>query len=320
VPRALIALALLSGCTARVSLGSDDPRTYPDGATIVHCGPLDCEPGKVCCNAACGVCAALGACPAVNVACPDASAPCSADHVVISGETSCTRWVWNGLDCVSSQGCVCSGDCGVTGDSYVACMGNHEACWSQQCGASTPCPHDFFCARACGAASGLCTPSPTDGCATAPHLAACGCDGIAYTSSCRAQLAGQSLLTTPTCGACNPPAVTFTAGCTTTIGWSWDGQQCVAQTGCACAGACDRLEPTESACLRRYAAACAPVFPCGTASCRLHTELCLLGPSAGICIPMPAGCSDCACILGGDLGAVDCSDDGAGRVVALTSA
>jgi hypothetical protein len=37
-------------------------------------------------------------------------------------------------------------------------------------------------------------------------------------------------------------------------------------------------------------------------------------------MPMPPGCSDCACILGSGLGAVDCSDDGAGRVVALTSA
>jgi hypothetical protein len=312
---------LVAGCTTTVSVGAGEPRTYPDGAMIVPCGPVDCAPGKVCCSTTCGLCTASGACPVPPAYCPAGSLNCAPDPVSLTGEQTCMHWVWNGLDCVAATGCTCSGSCDVLTNSYVECMDAHTICWPHVCDVASPCPTGYFCGRAsCASTSGVCTLTPTIDCATTPHLATCGCDGFSYRSVCDAQRAGQSSPDAPTCGACTAPELTITSGCSTPLGWSWDGLQCIERTGCACAGACDELEPTEAACRARFESACASVFPCGQTSCRRGTEFCLLGTNAGLCQTIPAACPrpDCACVLSLDLGATACTEDASGDITATT--
>jgi hypothetical protein len=152
---------------------------------------------------------------------------------------------------------------------------------------------------------------------SAPRVASCGCDGFAYPSRCEASRVGQTLTASPTCGVCNAPAITITPGCSTVLGWAWDGARCVAQTGCDCTGACDRLEATELDCMHRYAGACAALFPCGATSCARGNELCVLAASGGTCMTSSSMC-DCACVATLGLTITGCTDDGHGGVTATT--
>jgi len=263
VPRRLALIALsLAGCTSVVTLGQDDPRVYPDGATIVHCGPVDCEPGTICCDAHCGICASERGCPSVSPGCSDS-----------------------------------------------------DAAVPRACSATDACAPGYFCERrSCTEDHGLCTRIP-DGCTSFAPIATCGCDGLAYRSSCDAQHAGQTS-TFPTCGVCNPPSVTLTSGCTSSLGWAWNGAACVGQIGCACSGACDALAPSQSECTTRYGSVCAPWFPCGQTSCRRDREYCLVDGTTGACVAAPTGCStlDCACVASAGLPTTSCTDDGHGGI------
>jgi hypothetical protein len=121
----------------------------------------------------------------------------------------------------------------------------------------------------------------------------------------------QTIAPTPTCGACNPPSITLVPGCSTSLGWTWDGSRCVEQLGCSCTGACDRLEATESACVSRYQLPCAGYFPCGATSCARNTQYCGSGTCrtfGSTCIP---GACGCLMVSPGQT----CSDDGAGAIV-----
>jgi len=267
VPRALIApiaaltLSLTSGCTTTVTLGIDDPRAYPDGATIIHCGPVDCTPGSICCDAVCGICASDRGCPAELPTC--------------------------------------------TPDAAVV---------PYACSSTMPCASGYFCDRRfCTDDPGICARIPAD-CTHASPTATCGCDGVAYRSSCEAQSARQST-TLPTCGPCNPPDVTITAGCTTSLGWAWNGAACVEQIGCACTGDCDALESSQADCNARYQAQCGRFFPCDETSCRRGSEYCLTSGAEGACVAAPAGCTTvtCACVES-TLPTTSCIDEAAGVV------
>lgn len=315
---------MLVACTNTVTLGWDDTHVYPDGATRVHCGAVDCEPGKYCCSEECGVCAAPGGCPPTPISCGDASTLCGPDDVALTGPNLCSQFVWNGVDCVESLGCTCSRDCTLPQPTYVACMELHSACWAHTCSTSVLCPAHYYCERAtCDlAAHGACRAIPSD-CSSATRTAVCGCDRIAYASSCEAARAVQSTSPDgPNCGVCNAPNVTLTPGCMTSLGWMWDGRACVEAIGCTCTGDCSRLEPSETSCLGRYQDACTPMFPCGSVSCRRDAEVCNVGPMGSYCsAPGLAACPapTCACLVGAGLTTTaNCTDDGAGRVV-LTS-
>lgn len=316
-----LALLVLAACTNPVRIGADYSHVYPDGGARIRCGPVDCSPGEYCCNQACGLCAALGACPPVSTTCGDASGPCGPDDVSLTGSASCTWFVWNGVGCVEVLGCSCSGSCGLPQASYIACMELHSACWSRTCSTASLCPAGYFCERpTCNAAvTGACRAVPSD-CSSATHGAICGCDQIEYTSSCEAARARQSVIAdAPACGVCNAPAVTITPGCTTSIGWSWDGSHCIERVGCACDGDCARLEPSEMTCIARYQSACQGMFPCGPRSCRRGVEVCNSTTTGAYCAaPSATACATptCTCLVAAGATTLDaCTDDGAGAVV-----
>lgn len=320
---ALAVLAGLTACSTTVTLGQGEPRRYPDGAARVRCGPVDCDHGKICCNASCGVCAAVGGCPPVPLTCTDAATPCGPDLVSLTGSAMCSSFVWNGVDCAEAIGCSCTGDCSLPQPTYADCMDLHAMCWEHGCSASTTCPHGYYCERAsCEAsAGGTCARIPAD-CSTVPLRTSCGCDGAAYRSPCEAARAEQTVAPgPPTCGACNPPVVTITSGCSTSLGWEWDGV-CFERSGCACSGQCDRLEPTQAACTARYASACSALFPCGTTSCTRSAAWCHhVGPMEHTCEAPPMACPapTCECLVAAGLTTMaNCADDGAGAVSVST--
>jgi hypothetical protein len=235
----------------------------------------------------------------------------------------CSQFVWNGVDCVEALGCTCSGNCTLPQATYVGCMELHSMCWTHVCSASVFCPTSYYCERAsCDpAASGACRAVPSD-CSTTPHTASCGCDQIAYASICEIARARQSASPEgPSCGVCNAPNVTVTP-CASSLGWAWNGTTCVEQMGCSCTGECGRLEPTEMDCIARYQAACTPMFPCGSRSCRRSVEVCNVGTMGSYCAAPPgASCPTptCTCLIGAGLAtSATCSDDGDGRVVVTT--
>jgi hypothetical protein len=256
-------LFALPSCTTTVTLGIDDPRAYPDGATIIHCGPIDCTPGSICCDATCGICA--------------------------SEHTGCPA-------------------------ELPACGPPDAAVVPYACSNTEPCASGFFCDRRnCADERGICTRIPAS-CDHANPVATCGCDGVAYRSSCDAQHVEQST-TLPTCGPCNPPAITITSGCTTSLGWAWNGSACTEQIGCVCSGHCEALESSQMDCNARYQAQCGRFFPCDETSCRRGTEYCLTSMGEGACVAAPTGCSvlDCACVRSG-LPTTSCTDEGNGVI------
>jgi len=308
-------LVVASGCTTTITVGTVDGPVSLDAAALVHCGAVDCEPGKICCSSACGVCAAPGECPTVLASCPDSGVVCHPDDVHLTGMPSCFSFFWDGTNCVEQAGCTCTGsECGMRRDTYVDCMELHTVCWSHFCDAVDFCPSDYFCLyTSCGTDVGLCTPVPSD-CTSAAHEPTCGCDHLVYASPCEAQRARQTLEPTPGCGVCNAPATTIAPGCSTSLGWMWDGTRCVEQIGCSCAGPCDRFEPTQLACEQHYQSICRDYFTCGNTSCHRSAEYCLHDTMGGRCIPVPTSCSlpSCACVLSSQTVATRCMDDGAG--------
>jgi len=321
---AALALAVLGttpACTTRVTLGEDDPHTYPDGAVRIRCGLIDCPRGTVCCNAGCGLCAIPGMCPSASLTCTDGTSQCGADLVSLSGGGSCVAWVWSGVTCEAVVGCECTGACELLQSTFTGCMEQHRSCWAVPCWSEADCAAGSFCARqGCEALPGLCTLVP-DSCADEPHVATCGCDGVAYLSECDAHQHSVGVRGGPTtCGICNPPDITITTGtgpsCNASLGWSWDGV-CIPHTGCGCSGECDRLERTEAACLSRYRDACRTLFSCGGVSCRRNVEYCELD-APGRCVALPRACEmdpSCACLVAAGLTtSTSCSDDGAGAL------
>lgn len=317
-----ITIALVPACRMRVGLGEDEPHTYPDGGTRVRCGPVDCPHGTVCCNAGCGRCAVPGMCPSSALTCADGSSECGADLVSVSGGGDCLNWLWNGQTCGAAAGCECVGACELLQPSFETCMGLHRACWAQPCWSSAGCPSGTFCAHEDCAADlpGRCTLVP-DTCANVDHVATCGCDGVAYLSTCDAHQHAVSVRPgPPTCGVCNPADITITTGsapsCQASLGWSWDGV-CIPHTGCGCSGECDRLERTEAACLTRYRDACGTLFSCGAMSCRRNVDYCELGTTP-TCRALPSACIDdpsCSCLVASGVTTLTgCSDDGAGAL------
>lgn len=319
----LLALALVvsaPACTTHVTIGEDEPHTYPDGGLRIRCGRIDCPTGTVCCNSGCGLCAIPGMCPSASLTCTDGTSQCGADLVSLSGGGNCVSWVWSGVTCEAVVGCECTGACELLQSSFLGCMQQHQPCWAESCIPGTACRDGTFCApETCTDGLGTCALIP-DTCAGEPHLATCGCDGVGYLSECDAHQHSVSARPgLPTCGICNPPDITITTGtapgCDASLGWSWDGV-CVQHIGCGCSGECDRLERTEADCIARYRDACSTLFSCGEVSCRRNVEFCALW--TGTCRPLPATCADdpsCACLAAAGFTTITgCSDDGAGAL------
>jgi len=327
---ALILLALIGACDPafRITLGTNEQCMGFDAAACVPCGRTRCAPGSFCCDPTCGICSLPeeGGCPdrdAGNgtLVCHDAGR-CGADPVSLSGTPACERWVWNGVDCVQVFGCTCAGDCSVPQPTYTQCMTTHAACWSPRCSLTSLCPNGYFCEREhCADDIGTCTPIPSS-CIGEPHAPICGCDLATYRSLCDARRATVvGTLPAPTCGACNFPAITVSPGCTTSLGWAWDGASCVEQVGCSCSGQCDRLEPTLGECLSHYDVACRDYYPCGGWSCARHSEYCSHSPSSTYCIGAPGPCTstfNCSCILANTIPGATCSEDGTGAIDVTT--
>jgi len=303
----ILLLGAVCGCTAIVTLGSNIDAGSVDA--LVRCGPVDCAAGEVCCNVVCGACAPEGSCSSTS--CPDAGSNCAADAVVLSGSPLCSSYVWNGSDCIQVSGCTCAGACTLPQPTYGSCMSLHGTCWSPTCNSARFCPNEFFCQRnSCADATGTCMVVPAD-CSTVRSTPTCGCDGVAYRTPCEAQRAMQTIAPTPICAACDAPAITLVPGCSTSLGWTWDGSRCVEQIGCSCMGACDRLEASQSACMSRYQTPCGGFFPCAAASCARNTQYCRSGSCvafSSLCVP---GTCDCLMLSASDT----CTDDGAGGIV-----
>lgn len=88
---------------------------------------------------------------------------------------------------------------------------------------------------------------------------------------------------------CAPQDAQGTGGCALFLGWRWDGQQCVGESGCTCEGAdCGDLFPTLEECQSAFCRClCEPQDVEGSGACRL-----LLGWywTGGVCLPL-SGCS-----------------------------
>jgi hypothetical protein len=120
----------------------------------------------------------------------------------------------------------------------------------------------------------------------------------------------------PTCGVCNPPVMTIAPGCSTSLGWAWDGTQCIEHVGCSCSGQCDRFEPTQIACEQHYRAVCQSYFACGASSCARNAQYCFESVMGAQCMPVPCSPPTCACVLAAQPLATGCMDDGAGGLTA----
>jgi len=130
------------GCHADKSLGGNDPG--PGGR--IACGKENCDPGSVCCDATCGVCAATQAqCPG-NTTCPDPTCgtttcgdgtSCCRDSCCLPvGQTcaaeSCQGGTGGMLSC-GEDTCDGSTEVCCMADGCTTCIPQGEVCNGQQC-------------------------------------------------------------------------------------------------------------------------------------------------------------------------------------------
>jgi hypothetical protein len=117
----------------------------------------------------------------------------------------------------------------------------------------------------------------------------CGCDGRDHENECFATQAGVQVAKWVPCAVpalCAEQRVYASHGCaeTTVLGYRWQGEVCVALSGCACEGPdCNQLYPTAEACVAATA-----VCDCRATGCEgsLVCTPCVVGTATGhLCRP-----------------------------------
>jgi hypothetical protein len=308
------ALTIAMGCTTVTRLGSHDAARTFDGGMEIPCGPTTCTGGAVCCNESCGICVLPGA-TCLDIPCTDAGLPCGGDEALLESGDCTTLYGWNGSTCLPRTGCTCSGrDCGRLRATAADCFEEHAVCWDDACTSdgATPCPTGYFCElAACADTTGTCARQPTS-CEGSIEPVVCGCDGAPYASVCTARQTAVSHDGSDDCGLCDPRVPILSAGCSTVLGYAWDGGQCAPARGCACTGACDRLYASLADCTTARAPCI--TFACGTLRCLRWDELCVTEASGTRCDPLPGTCEgvpSCSCVGDG----LACEETGPGAYV-----
>ncbi|UJR82764.1 hypothetical protein [Sandaracinus amylolyticus] len=161
------------------------------------------------------------------------------------------------LDCVAlPPECHYEGrDCATESCGEIVCPNPNRMCGSLfhgRCASDEYC--DFYIEGACGALDevGLCRDRPTE-CDEEPEQRVCACNGTTYDNPCEAHRAGFEIVME---GECPPPNVCNGddawgegEGCTTELGWKWDGNRCAPVVGCTCTGTfCPSLFASRDAC------------------------------------------------------------------------
>lgn len=291
----ILGLGLLAGCS-RVIVGGDDGGVA-DSGTREQCGPVACDPGLVCCNSSCGICAAPGT-GCITIECIDG---CSNN-----GDCAATEYcALPGDACLPSSGgtCVprpeaCDGVvapvCGCDGSTY----GN--ACVAA--GAGVNVVHDGECG------GGSCEAQDAMGDGPCPAIigarwngSACelmgGCDcvgadcGSTYDTQaeCEAAHAG--------CASCAAIDARGEGPCEAILGWGWDGTSCTALSGCECVGTeCAALHSEPALCETAHRH-CLELPTCTSNAECADTEFCFTERSVcggtGECRARPAAPPEC---------------------------
>lgn len=122
------------------------------------------------------------------------------------------------------------------------------------------CPTTHYCdyaePGACGRLdeTGFCRPRPTE-CET-ECVEVCSCDGNTYCNACLALMAGRDIEHEGPCGGGDHCAAIDAYGigdCDLSLGWVWNGTECVEITGCSCDGTqCLLVEESEENCKLAY--------------------------------------------------------------------
>lgn len=164
---------------------------------------------------------------------------------------------WNGETCVEVGGCECTGaDCDALYDSVEACKAAHAGCVSP----GGPCdPEKAAGVGLCDAFFGWAWNGQE-----CVGISGCSCEGPACATLpmdlavCEEKHAGCGTMA----GVCDPQKAEGVGPCAAIVGYKWDGQTCVALSGCSCEGpGCADLYDTGEACAAAHAD-CAPASNC----------------------------------------------------------
>lgn len=174
-------------------------------------------------------------CEAEHAGCFGDPGPCDAQDA--RGEGACEAIIgvaWNGTDCEYLSGCSCAGsDCEELYGDYEACIADHTECF--ECDPAPGDPGVEFVGRSlreCAAIAVACAP----GTEYFENDCGCGCEPSDDPVSCEAQ------------------DIRAEGPCAAILGVAWNGEACVALSGCSCAGSeCDAMYDDMEWCTRDHA-------------------------------------------------------------------
>jgi hypothetical protein len=290
---ALVAFLLLTGC-GRVHLGTHDGGGDHDAGPFEPCGPTVCGPGTVCCNEACGICAAPGgACPAI--ACVEdcsSNADCSPTDYCARSVGRCSEagtCVPRPTECppVVRESCGCDG---ITYASPCDASASGVSLWADDrpCGPTPPCAaQDIEPEGACALALGV----RWNG-SECEFISGCTCAG----ADCDARFTSMSECEAAYAG-CAPGGCTSSADCA-------DGSYCHFEDGCGATGVSGECRPVpgELPCPpgAQPVCGCNDVdYACEAAANHAGVSAAHVGSCGGDCGPMDAtGVGACFLALG----------------------
>lgn len=207
------------------------PRYWWDGMNCVGDSGCSCEGAD--CDRTYNDAAS---CEADHAECFGDPGPCEAQDA--RGEGACEAIVgivWDGGDCVAISGCSCTGsDCDETYETYEACFEDRASCF--ECDPAPGDPGVEFVGRSvaeCAAIAVACAP----GTEYFENECGCGCEPSDDPG--------------PTCDAQD---IRAEGPCTAIIGVAWNGEACVALSGCSCVGEdCDDIYEDMASCQADHA-------------------------------------------------------------------